>query len=58
MKLTRKDMKHGIILIDRNRDKWIYTAKLNEGGNIYKPVILHMNKGIIKEYSISEFMAM
>lgn len=50
-------MKHGVILIDQNRDKWIYVGKPNEGGNIYKPVILHMNKGIIKEYSISEFMA-
>lgn len=57
MKFTRKDMKHGVILIDQNRDKWIYVGKPNEGGNIYKPVILHMNKGIIKEYSISEFMA-
>lgn len=57
MKFTREDMKHGVILIDRNRDKWIYAGKLNEGGNIYKPVILHMNKGIIKEYSISEFIA-
>lgn len=57
MKFTRKDMKHGVILIDRNRDKWFYAAKSNEGGNIYKPVILHMNGGIIKEYSISEFMA-
>lgn len=56
MKFTRKDMKHGIILIDRNRDKWIYAGKSNESGNIYKPVIIHMNKGIIKEYSISEFM--
>lgn len=57
MKFTRGDMKHGVILIDRNRDKWIYAGKSNEGGNIYKPVILHMNKGIIKEYSISEFMS-
>ncbi len=57
MKFTRKDMKHGVILIDRNRDKWIYAGKSNESGNIYKPVIIHMNKGIIKEYSISEFMA-
>lgn len=57
MKFTRKDMKHGVILIDQNRDKWIYAGKLNECGNIYKPVIIQMNKGIIKEYSISEFMA-
>lgn len=57
MKFTRKDMKHGIILIDKNRDKWFYAGKSNESGNIYKPVIIHMNKGIIKEYSISEFMA-
>lgn len=56
MKFTRSNMKHGIILIDKNRDKWFYAGKSNESGNIYKPVIIHMNKGIIKEYSISEFM--
>lgn len=57
MKFTSDKMRHGIILIDQNRDKWIYAGKLNEGGNIYKPIIIHMNKGIIKEYSIREFMA-